>query len=137
MTKPAHTIVVLFDEPDCGGAADVLVSQIESEASRHSAGCSVDVKPLAVPHGNSHRDALYRALQDLFTRKHQDVYVICIMKGPGIEEYRRVTELCDSTKPPLERSIITCLGNYTDAGLTVRNLTRRVVKRVEQAVATA
>jgi hypothetical protein len=124
------TIVVTYDDPDCGGAADALVANLDTEGKRLGPKVPLEVKPLAVTAGNSHREALYRAMQELFSRKLQDVFVVTFLKGSNAEEYRKVMELCETTKPPISRLIITNLSSFVDAGLTVRNVTKKVLSKV-------
>ena len=129
------TVLVSYDDPECGGAADALIDHLHRDVGQLAGSSTVDpsgggplnVKPLSVAHGASHRDALYRTLQDLFNVKAQDVLVVTLLKGNQPDEYRRVKELCCGVKTkPLEHRIITHLGNYSDVGLVIRNLVRTV-----------
>jgi hypothetical protein len=133
------TVLLSYDDPECGGAADALTEHLLRDVGQMlgsppadgdgtaTAGGPLNIKALSVPHGGSHRDALYRTLQDLFSVKARDVLVITLLKGNQPDEYRRVKELCCGVKTkPLEHRIITHLGSYSDVGLVIRNLVRTV-----------
>ena len=122
-------LIVTYDEPECGGAADALVDQLQRELARVGVNASaITTKPLAITQSGSHRDALYRALQDVFAVKHQNVFVITMLKGDNRDEYRRITELCNNSKPVIQHQIVTHLGNFGDVGLIVHNLARKLVR---------
>nr|CAJ2475804.1 unnamed protein product [Leishmania braziliensis] len=121
------TVLLTYDDPECGGAADALVEHLERDASvvEH---CQLSVKPIPVLQNGSHRDALYGSLQDLFQMKPQDIYAITFLKGCQSEEYRKINELCNSVRPnPVQCQVLTHLANYNDVGLIIRNLVRLVL----------
>lgn len=122
------TVLLTYDDPECGGAADALVEHLERDAAAVEGQCQLSVKPIQVLQNGSHRDALYGSLQDLFQIKPQDIYVITFLKGNQPEEYRKVNELCGSVRPnAVKCQVLTHLANYTDVGLTIRNLVRLVL----------
>ena len=119
------TILLSFDDPECGGAADALVSHIERDIPPQLA--TLSVKPISVLASASHRDALYHTLQDLFNVRPRDLFVISLLKDSDPDEFRKIKELCATAKSsPLEHRVVTHLGNYTDVGLVIRNLVRTV-----------
>lgn len=120
-------VIVTYDDPECGGAADAIVEHLNRDAAALQSQCQLSVKPLQVLNG-AHRDTLYGALQDLFQVKPQDIFVITFLKGDQPEEYRKVRELCNGVKPnPLHCQVLTHLMNYGDVGLIIRNLVRLVL----------
>ncbi|AYU80027.1 hypothetical protein conserved [Leishmania donovani] len=122
------TVLLTYDDPECGGAADALVEHLERDAVAVEGHCQLSVKPIQVLQNGSHRDALYGSLQDLFQMKPQDIYVIAFLKGSQPEEYRKVNELCNSVRPnPVKCQVLTHLANYNDVGLIIRNLVRLVL----------
>ncbi|KAL7707001.1 hypothetical protein N2W54_001300 [Lotmaria passim] len=122
------TVLLTYDDPECGGAADALVEHLERDAAALEGQCQLSVKPIQVLQNGSHRDALYGSLQDLFQIKPQDIYVISFLKGNQPEEYRKVNELCSSVRPnPVQCQVLTHLANYNDVGLIIRNLVRLVL----------
>ncbi|KAG5475376.1 hypothetical protein LSCM1_03489 [Leishmania martiniquensis] len=122
------TVLLTYDDPECGGAADALVEHLERDAAAAEGHCQLSVKPIQVLQSGSHRDALYGSLQDLFQMKPQDIFVITFLKGSQPEEYRKVTELCSSVRPTaVQCQVLTHLANYSDVGLIIRNLVRLVL----------
>ncbi|KAG5475635.1 hypothetical protein LSCM4_04217 [Leishmania orientalis] len=122
------TVLLTYDDPECGGAADALVEHLERDAAAVEGHCQLSVKPIQVLQSGSHRDALYGSLQDLFQMKPQDIFVITFLKGSQPEEYRKVTELCNSVRPTaVQCQVLTHLANYNDVGLIIRNLVRLVL----------
>ena len=129
------TVIITYDDPDCGGAFDALVDHLQrdfdvmlqrsvtSDPSLH-----LSIKPVSVALGGGHRDALYKVLQDLFSVPRESVYVLSMLKGNAAEEYRKVKDLVQNMTPPLEHHVVTHLSNYQDVGLVIRNLVRRVVE---------
>ncbi|KAG5501493.1 hypothetical protein JKF63_03322 [Porcisia hertigi] len=122
------TVLLTYDDPECGGAADALVEHLERDAASVEGQCQLSVKPIQIVQNGSHRDALYGSLQDLFRMKPHNIYVITFLKGCQAEEYRKVNELCSSVRPNAVRcQVLTHLANYTDVGLIIRNLVRLVL----------
>lgn len=127
------TVLLTYDDPECGGAADALVEHLERDAAALEGHCQLSVKPIQVNPNGSHRDALYGSLQDLFQVKPQDIYVLAFLKGDEAEEYRKIRELCSSVKPvAIQCQILTHLANYSDVGLIIRNLVRLVLNEMSK-----
>lgn len=128
-------VLLTYDDPECGGAADAFVEHVQRDAAMLESRCQLSVKPLQVVTNGSHRDALYGALQDVFQVKPSDIYVISFLKSAQFEEYRKVRELCIGVKPvPLKCQVLTHLSNYTDVGLIIRNLVRLVIEEMSRNV---
>lgn len=126
-------MVLTYDDPECGGAADALVDHLQRDAAPLQSHCQLSVKPIQVLQSGSHRDTLYCVLQDLFQVKPQDIYVITFLKGNQPEEYRKIRELCSSVKPhALQCQVLTHLANYSDVGLIIRNLVRLVLDEMSR-----
>lgn len=126
------TVVISYDDPECGGAADALVEQLQREAAalvqRVPSVPPISVRALSVIQGGSHRDALYATFQDLYQVKADDVLAIVLLKGSQPDEYKRVKELCSSNKGrPIANHVVTHLSAFTDVGLVVRNFVRVVL----------
>ncbi|ORC91735.1 uncharacterized protein TM35_000053310 [Trypanosoma theileri] len=137
MTVILRVLVVLltYDDPECGGAADALVEHLQRDSAALLDRCQLSVKPIAILHNASHRDALYRTLQDLFQVKPQDIYVISFLKDNNPEEYRKIRELCNGVKPSrLKHQVLTHLANYSDVGLIIRNLVRLVLDEMVKEI---
>ncbi|PBJ73584.1 hypothetical protein TcG_06173 [Trypanosoma cruzi] len=131
---PRGLIVLLtYDDPECGGAADALAEHLQRDCAVMMDRCQLTVKPIAILHNASHRDALYRTLQDLFQVKPQDIYVITFLKENNFEEYRKVRELCNGVKPCcIKHQLLTHVANYSDVGLIIRNLVRLVLEEMRR-----
>ncbi|EPY31473.1 hypothetical protein STCU_03438 [Strigomonas culicis] len=128
-------VLLTYDDPECGGAADALVEHMQRDAAELESQCQLTVKPIQVLQGSSHRDALYGTLQELFQVKPENIYVISFLKGNQPEEYRKVTELCRGVKPhALQCQVLTHLANYNDVGLIIRNLVRLVTNEMLKEV---
>lgn len=129
MSKILSTIIT-YDDPECGGAADALVDYLQRDAATLSQSmpgvASLSVRALPVTPGSSHRDLLFRAFQDLFNVRSEDVFVVSLIKNHNPEEYRKIKELCSSPRSS-NHQIITHVSNYDDVGLLIRNLVRRVI----------
>lgn len=126
------TVVISYDDPECGGAADALVDQLQREAAalsqRVPTAAPLNVRPLAVLQGGSHRDALHGTLQDLFLVRPEDVFVIVLLKGNNPDEFKKVKELCLANKGKhVQNNVVTHLSSYSDVGLIVRNFVRCVL----------
>ncbi|KAG8340496.1 hypothetical protein ERJ75_000320400 [Trypanosoma vivax] len=127
------TVLVTYDEPECGGAADALVEHLQRDCAALAARCQLSVRPISILQNASHRDALYRTLQDLIQVKPQDIYVIGFLKDNNPEEYRKVRELCNGVKPRrIKHQVLTHLANYNDVGLIIRNLVRLVLDEMSR-----
>ncbi|KAK7195286.1 hypothetical protein NESM_000454400 [Novymonas esmeraldas] len=130
------TVLLTYDDPECGGAADALVDHLERDTAVLEGHCQLSVKPIQVLQNGAHRDALYGSLQDLFQVKPQDIYVISFLKDCQPEEYRKVNELCSSVRPtPVQCQVLTHLANYNDVGLIIRNLVRLVMDEMTKGEA--
>lgn len=117
------TVIVTYDDLACGGAADALMSQLHD---RFGGPSNISVRCIPVAGGSSHRDAVYSCLQGLTGVQHRDLFVMALLKNRGSEDYRRIRDLCASTKPRIDNVVLaTQLGNYHDVGLVVRNLVRQ------------
>jgi hypothetical protein len=136
-------VLVSYDDPECGGAADALVEQVQRESaaviSRVPQAPPISVRALSVMQGGSHRDILYSTLQDLYQVRAEDVLVIVLLKGNQPEEFRRVKELCLSNKGgrPIMNHVVTHLGAFQDVGLVIRNFVRLVIDLMMQRVQTS
>ncbi|CAD2215473.1 hypothetical protein AGDE_09785 [Angomonas deanei] len=92
-------VLLTYDDPECGGAADALAEHLQRDAAELDTQCQLSVKPIQVVQNGSHRDALYGTLQELFQVKPQDIFVISFLKGHQPEEYRKISDLCKGVKP--------------------------------------
>jgi hypothetical protein len=117
-------LLITAEEP-CTQASSVLATQCASDLG--SMGVELHVRKLQVgTEPASHREAIYATLQKLYHVKHDDLFIVCLMHGPAADEYRRVLEFCASTKPAIKNvQILTSLGEFSDAGLLMRNLARK------------
>lgn len=150
------TLLLTFDDPELAGVADILDEQIAKEAavqqfewqrkfipvrrlvstkpinvgsssSADGAGGSEDGSHSAAAAVSEHREALLRALQDLFTIPKDTIMVVTLLAGPGREDYTQVRELCQHTTPPIECMAIPYIGGMKgDVSLLVRNIVRTV-----------
>lgn len=128
-------VILTYDDPECGGAADALVDHLQRDAAALQSHCQLSVKPIQVVQNGSHRDTLYGVLQDLFQVKPQDIYVITFLKSNQPEEYRKIRDLCSSVKPhALQCQVLTHLANYNDVGLILRNLVRLVLDEMSRGI---
>jgi hypothetical protein len=135
MAGSVLTILISYDDPECGGAADALVDQVQRECAALSQRLPhtphVNARALSVVQGGSHRDVLYGTLQDLYNVRAEDVLVIALLKGNNPEEYKKVKDLCSSNKGrPISNHVVTHLGSFSDVGLVVRNFVRAVLDRL-------
>lgn len=131
ITARRHVVLLTFDEPECGHAADVLGDMILKEVKMLAERVNVPaltVQPVPVTHGLSHRDLLHRALQEINGAKQQDCFVISLLKGGNSVEYHNIKELCNHTRPRLAHQVVTHLSGFNDVGLVLRNLVRRVTQ---------
>lgn len=124
------TVVMPFDDPECGGAADALCDQLQREAdtlARHKPSVPLlNIRPLAVVQGGSHRDALFATLQELYQMKPETIYVIALLKGNNYDEFKKIKELCQHNRN-IPNNVVTHLSSYNDVGLIVRNAVRTVL----------
>lgn len=126
-------ILLTYDDPECGGAADALVDHLERDAAPLDHVCGLSIKPIAVAQNGSHRDTLYGTLQDLFQVQPEDIYVISFLKGDQPDEYKKIRELCNGVKPhALKSQVLTHLANYNDVGLIIRNLVRLLLDEMSK-----
>jgi hypothetical protein len=135
MSASVLTILISYDDPECGGASDALADQIQRECTalsqRMPQAPHVHVRALSVVQGGSHRDVVYGTLQDLYHVRAEDVLVIALLKGNNPEEYKKVKDLCSSNKGrPIANHVVTHLSSFTDVGLVVRNFVRVVLDRL-------
>ncbi|CBH17109.1 uncharacterized protein TEOVI_000451200 [Trypanosoma equiperdum] len=128
-------VLLTYDEPECGGAADALVVHLQRDCAALADRCQLSARPISILQNSSHRDALYRTLQDLIQVKPQDIYAISFLKDNNPDEYRKIRELCNGVKPRrIKHQILTHLANYNDVGLIIRNLVRLVLDEMSRDV---
>lgn len=125
------TLLITFEEP-CLALAKVLSTQVtEDLRGVNSLDTQVDIIPrlVCVASGSGcHKEAIFTALQQMFHVKHDDLYIVCLFRNNNADEYRRLKELCSTTKPHIENlQILSNLENFSDAGLLIRNLSRKIV----------
>ena len=114
-------IVISFDDPECGGAAEALTQQLQAALD------GVTVKHVPVAAGGSHRDGVYAALQSLYAVRHDGIFVIACVKDSSPQDFCKVREMCAGAKPRIDNvHVLTHLSNYSDVGLTLRNMVRWV-----------
>jgi hypothetical protein len=121
------TLLVTHDET-CGPAAKVLGDQVRADLQRLQPPLDAVVRILPVgKEPCAHREAIYTALQQLYHTKHDDLHIVALLHNSNADEYRRVHEFCSSTKPQIRHlQVLTCLDEYVDAGLIIRNVARKV-----------
>eukprot|EP00796_Vickermania_ingenoplastis_P008667 gene8667-6093_t len=134
---PPRTLTVLltYDDPECGGAADAFVDQLEKEVTiwketHRSRVCSVPIHAFPVSEGGEqHDDVLRHSLQALPSK----VIVFSFLKGHAPQEYMAVQDVCRNTATVLAFHILTHLANFEDVGLVLRNLIRIVMHHLEKS----
>lgn len=125
-----HAVIIAFDDPECGGAADALEEQLSRELKAIEQRLNlpkVAQRLVPVVPGASHRDSVARTLQELVSVKPQDVFVVSLLKGAGAEEYRALNDACQKSRPPIEHQVVTHMASFSDVGLIVRNLVRQAI----------
>ena len=130
-----HTVIISFDEPECGGAADALADMLIKEVKLVSErvnlpAVSVRPVPIVSTQGQTHQESLHRALQDLVNIKNQDCFVITLLKGGNTADYFQIKELCNQARPRLRHQVVTHLSGFHDVGLVLRNLVRQAVQNL-------
>jgi hypothetical protein len=138
------TVILTYDDPECGNAAEALRQQLLREAAENPAlnGATFAVNPLPIAGGEgaaaTHRDAVQHQLQQRFSLDHAAVAVVALMKGGNAEDFRRTRDVCQQARPPVgAHFVLTHLGNYSDVGLMLRNVVRRVAGLAEPQQAAA
>ena len=104
----------------------MLTQQIRADLAKSESG--VNIREFGVKEEpGSHRDAIYSALRQLYHVKHNDLFVVSLLRTANPDEYRRIVDVCSGTKPAIENfQIVTAVGEFHDAGLLMRNLSRKV-----------
>ena len=124
MSADQVAIVISFDDPECGGAADALSQQLHAALE---GGTQFSIKHVPVAGGGSHRDGIYTALQSLYAVRHDGIFVIACVKDSAPQEFCRVREMCAGARPRIGNvHVLTHLAAYADVGLTLRNMVRWV-----------
>lgn len=138
MTMARKLYVLLsYDDPDCGGAADALIDQLQKDAETVRTPNRLVLNSIQVLQDGCHRDTLCGAVQNLCDVSPHDMYVISLLKGDQSQEYRSIRDLCSSVKStPLSCQVITHVANYNDVGLIIRNLVRQIMHELTQSGAT-
>jgi hypothetical protein len=154
------TALVVFDSPDCGGAAAAFekiarstlatnaaataaaTQQQAPDASSSSAvptttpsaapACDFHFVPVAS--GASHDDALLDALRRAAHVQPSDFFIVAFLKGADpAAAFRKIRAVARTTRPSIADVFVAPqLQAFQDPGLVVRNLSRRLVTKVEQ-----
>lgn len=144
------TVLLTYDEPECGGAADALVQMLEAEVnSRADSGecvARISVESFPITEGEERHDQIVAtSLEALTTRPGKEatstsaerssppcslppqVMVVCFLRDHAPEAYLSVKEVCARYKENVwEAHVLTHLANYDDVSLVLRNLIRIV-----------
>lgn len=137
---PRQFFIFITYDDKCETLAKMLHDMLSNDGAIVSSGHGVNIRLFEVadplqegasnanannlPH--SHRDIVYRQIQEHFDVPQENMFVISLLKGINHEEYTRVGELCSRTSPPIAHQVVSHIGNFNDVGLLTRNLTRRV-----------
>ena len=143
MPRP-FTLFVTYDEDVCEPLARMLQGMVPNDSAIINNGYEVSVKLLPISASasaadqqqggadgaagaeGSHREVLYRQLQDSYNVPHDSMYVIALLRGVSHEDYSRVAELCGRSSPPIAYQVVSHISSFADVGLLARNLTRRL-----------
>jgi hypothetical protein len=121
-----HVTVLLSHDAGVGPAAHVLAEQLKVDFNDCGLELSIRLLPVSTD-PCAHREAVYTALQQLYHIKHEDLHIVALFGGPNPDEYRRIHDFCASTKPAIGHvQVVTSLSHFSDAGLAMRNLARKV-----------
>ena len=131
------TVIVSYDDPECGGAADALISKLRPSSAAEA---PIIVKPVPVTDadaGSTHCDGIVSVLQSLVSVPSSSIFIISCLKDGAPEEHRRIRELVGGAQnsssspmpPPGNCQILTHLSNYNDVALTLQNMVRWVAAR--------
>ena len=124
--ESGKVVLISFDDPECGGAADEILYQIKEITE--STKLAIDVRLLAVPSNCSHKDVILSIFKDLFSIDPSNIFIVSLLSKENPKEYRKIKNICDSAMiKRIKRSIISCLSNYKDISLLSRNLVKTII----------
>jgi hypothetical protein len=133
MEEPVpHAIVISYDDPDCGGAADAMADMIQRivQERRYPTIANLVLKSLPVE-GSNHTDVVANAVSELKAAGSTSAGVVCLMRDMGAEEYRRLEAFL--TRGPtridgvfIKPFVLTQLSNYQDVGLLLKTVLRNI-----------
>jgi hypothetical protein len=120
--------IVIFDDPECSGAARYFADRSEQMLSAQGAARpSTEIVLAGANAATSHGDALVEALRQLVNFRTSDITVVALLKdAQAAAACQRIRELCAETRPPItECHIATHLASFRDMRLVIDNLVRR------------
>lgn len=146
------TVLLTYDEPECGGAADAFVQLLEMEVhSRAEAGectAGITVESLPIVEGEERHDFIVeRTLNALIVREGDssdamtapgsssvEVIVVSFLRDHAPQQYLSIKEMCAKYQENVrEVHVLTHLANYEDVSLVLRNLIRIVFHYLAEA----
>ena len=129
--------VVVFDDPECGGAAEAFAVLSKSLPSMPSNGAGAEVVMVPAGTAKSHGDALLDALRGLVNFRASELVVFAFLKdAQASAACSRIREICADAKIA-ECHVATHLASFGDVGLVVRNLVRRFHEVMSRTAAPA
>ena len=132
---PRSVTVLVTQDEECSVAGQVFTTQVKADLAQLPQPVDAHCKVLTLANEPcAHREAIYSALQQLFHVKHNDLFIVCLLNNSAPDEYRRIHDFCTSTKPKIDNlQVLTSLKEFSDAGLLMRNLARKVVAAVAES----
>lgn len=128
-------VVVSYDDPHCGGAADALLSQTTAAAKKWSqenpsAGVSLELNAFPVSEGGERHDEVLRSA----LRKSSSAFIIVfvLLKGDCPQEFLAARSVCSDAPSVKLFQAVTHLSSFDDVSLVIRNLIRMTVSVLDE-----